>query len=60
MPRFVVNRFTGTLLYDITQVHDRNPIRDVFYNREIVSDEQVCQFKFFLQIHEQVQDLAMD
>ena len=56
----MVNGFTGTLLYDITQVHDRNPIRDVFYNREIVSDEQVCQFKFFLQIHEQVQDLALD
>ena len=56
----MVNGFAGTFLYDIAQIHDRNPIRDVFYDGEIVSDKQVSKIEFFLQIHEQVQDLALD
>jgi len=56
----VVNGFAGTFLYDIAQIHDRNPIRDVFYDSEIVSDKQVGKVELFLQIHEEVQDLALD
>jgi hypothetical protein len=60
MSRLVVNGFAGTFLYDIAQIHDRNPIRDVFYDSEIVSDKQVRKVELFLQIHQQVQDLALD
>jgi hypothetical protein len=60
MSRLVVNGFAGTFLYDIAQIHDRNPIRDVFYDSEIVSDKQVGKVELFLQIHEEVQDLALD
>ena len=56
----MVNGFAGTFLYDIAQIHDRYPIRDVFNDGEIVSDKQVSKIEFFLQIHEQVQDLALD
>ena len=56
----MVNGFAGTFLYDIAQIHDRNPIRDVFYDSEIVSDKQVRKVELFLQIHEEVQDLALD
>ena len=56
----MVNGFAGTFLYDIAQIHDRNPIRDVFYDRKIVSDKQVCKVEFFLQINKQVQDLTLD
>lgn len=56
----MVNGFAGTFLDDITQVHDRDPIRDVFYDREIVSDKQVGKVELLLQVYQQVQDLALD
>ena len=47
----MVNGFAGTFLDDITQVHDRDPIRDVLYDREIVSDKQVGKVELLLQVY---------
>jgi len=60
MSWLVVDGFARTLLNDVAQVHNRDAVGDVFHHRKVVSDKQVREIKFFLKVHEQVQDLALD
>ena len=45
---------------DAAGAHDRDAVRDVIDNRQIVRDEQVGQPQLFLQIHQQIQNLCLD
>jgi len=47
-------------LYDSAQVHDRDPIADMFDDRQIVRDENIGQGKFLLQVAKQVDDLSLN
>ena len=47
-------------LGDAAEIHHRDPVGDVAHDREIVRDEQVAELQPFLQVLEQVDDLALD
>ena len=55
-----INLMAGSFLNNFTQVHNRDSIRYVFHNRQIMSNEQVRQVKFILQIDEEVDYLALN
>ena len=46
-------------LDDLPEVHHGDPIADVANDREIVSDEQVCQSQLVLELAEEVDDLRL-
>jgi hypothetical protein len=46
-------------LYDLSQVHDRNPIHEILNDSKIMSNQKICQPKLFLQFLEQIQDLRL-
>jgi len=48
------------VLDDAALVHDRDDVADVAYHAEIVADEEVADAELALQVHEQVEDLALD
>ena len=52
--------FGGTGLHDAPEIHDRNPVREITDDTEIVRNEEVGQAQFFLQITQKVQDLGLD
>ena len=54
MPGILEDGFNGPFLYDSTQIHDRNRIADVFHNRQIVADENICQVSISLKVNHQV------
>ena len=58
--RLRVELFLGGQLHDIAQVHDRDPIRDVPYYRQVVGDEQVGQVEPILQLLQEVDYLLLD
>jgi hypothetical protein len=58
VPRRVIDGIPAADLNDATGVHDRNAMRDVAHDREIVGDEEVRQAKPLLQILQQVDDLG--
>ena len=47
-------------LDDLAQVHDRDPVRDVAHDTEIVRDEDVGEVELVLEVVEQVDDLGLD
>jgi hypothetical protein len=47
-------------LDDLTQVHNRHPVRDVLDHREVVSYEDVGQVELSLEVQQQVHDLGLD
>src|SRR5205814_8491674 len=47
-------------LHDLAQVHDRDPVRDVLDDGQVVGDEQVGQLELRLQVFQQVDDLGLD
>ncbi len=50
----------GRDLDDLAEVHDRDPVRDVADDREVVRDEEVRQLEVGLEGLEQVDDLGLD
>ena len=58
--RVFVDFFSGSCFDDFAEVHDGNAVRDVFDDGEIVRDEEVGEFSFFLQVEEEVEDLRLD
>src|SRR5262249_60387772 len=47
-------------LDDLAEIHDRDTVRHVLDDREIMTDEEQRQAKFPLQILKQVDDLRLD
>jgi hypothetical protein len=47
-------------LHNLSHVHDGDAIADVFYNPEIVRDEQVGETELVSQVHQEVQNLRLD
>ena len=47
-------------LHDLAEIHDSDPMSQVFHRRQIVADEQQRQAQFVLQIRQQVDDLRLD
>ena len=45
---------------ELADIHDRNPIADVFDDTEVVGDEEIGEAEFVLQAHEQVEDLSLN
>jgi hypothetical protein len=60
MHRVAVNQFGRTYLYDMSQVHDGNALRNMAHYREVVSDEYIRQPKFVLQVLHQIDDLRLN
>ncbi len=56
----MVDRVTGAFLDDFAEIHDRDAVGDMFYHRQVMRDKEIGQVKFFLQIYQQVKDLALD
>ena len=47
-------------LHDVAEVHDRDAVRDLTNDREIMGDEQVGDPELLLEVLEQVEDLRLD
>lgn len=45
---------------DLSKIHDSDVIADVLDDGQVVGDEEIGQLKFFLQVHEEVDDLGLD
>ena len=60
MVRLLVQLARRRHLDDAAEVHDRDPVRDVPDDREVVRDEQVREVELVLQRLEQVDDLRLD
>jgi hypothetical protein len=60
MARMLVQRRAAGHLHDLSEIHDGNTIRDMFHDRQIVSDEQIRETELLLQILQQVQNLRLD
>jgi hypothetical protein len=47
-------------LHHAAEIHDHDPMTDLTHDRKIMSDENQCNAKLFLQLHEQFHDLSLD
>src|SRR5665648_61338 len=45
---------------EVPEIHDADGVRNMLDNRKVMGDEQICQIKFLLKIHEQVDDLGLN
>ena len=50
MQRITENIFCRSVLYQITQIHNTDSIRNIFDYRQVMGNEQVGQVVFFLQL----------
>ncbi len=55
-----VNFFGFRKLDDLTEVHDRDAVADMFYKIESVGNKKVSQIELFLQLFEEVDDLCLN
>lgn len=60
MHRRLIKHFLGSRFYNEAKVHNSNPVRNHFYNRKVMRNENVGQIKFFLQMMKKVQHLCLD
>src|SRR5437763_17186384 len=60
MLRIPVQRLAGGRLDDLSEVHDGDPIAQVFHDGEVVGDEQIREIELLLQVLEQVQNLRLN
>ena len=51
---FPVHRFAICALHHLAEIHDANSIRDMFDHRQIMSNKQIGQLEFFLQVDEKI------
>ena len=54
-----VDFFRRGQLHDFAQIHDGDPVGDVFDDGEIVRDEKVTEAHVALEVHEEIEDLAL-
>ena len=47
-------------LHNLPEVHDRHPVRDVFYDRQVVRDEDQRKAHLPNELREQIQDLGLN
>ena len=57
--RLAVKPFGAGLLNNFAQVHDRDPVRHVANDAEVVCNEQIRQTELVLKVLEQVDDLRL-
>ncbi len=50
MLRILIQLVRLSDLDNVSQIHDRDPIRDMANNTEIMGDEEVSQLEFILQV----------
>ena len=50
----------GRQLDDLSDVHDRDPVRDMGNDREVVGDEEVGQTQLLLQVGQEIQHVGLD
>ncbi len=60
MGRPGIDRGGRAALDDPAEIHDRDLVRDMADQREVVADDQIGQAQFTLQVAEQVDHLALD
>jgi hypothetical protein len=49
----------GPALHDATVLHDRHDMAHMPHHGQVMADEKVADTELALQVHEQVQDLAL-
>ena len=60
MLRIRVDSLRSVELHDTSQIHDHDPVADVFDDAEVMRDENISQVKLLLQAAEEVDDLCLD
>ena len=50
----------GTRFHNVSKIHDRNRIGNVFYNGEVVGNEEIGHILLALELFEQVDDLRLN
>ena len=60
MLRIRVDSLRSVELHDTSQIHDHDPVADVFDDAEVMRDEHIGQVKLLLQAAEEVDDLCLD
>src|SRR6185295_9479925 len=60
MERVGKNLFSFSFLDDFTQIHYSYSVGDMFYDREIVRDEQVSEIEPLLKLAEKIEYLSLD
>ena len=60
MQWILIERLVCGQFDDAPQVHDRNPIADVFHNAEVMGNKQVGEVHLFLKLSQQIDDLGLD
>jgi hypothetical protein len=60
MFRLGVELAVGAGFYDLSQVHDRNVVADIFHDGKIVGNDDVGKLKLLLQVDEQIDDLGLN
>jgi len=60
MGRVCRDEFRGAFFDEFTVFENRDLIADVFNDCEVVGNEEVSKVKFFLEIHQKVDDLGLD
>ena len=60
MPRIVEDLLRGAVLYDLARVHDRDTVRHIGDDAEVVGDEDDGELALRLQLVDQLQDLGLD
>ena len=58
--RICVDAFGGVELHDAPEVHDHDPVTDIFDDAEVMGDKNICQVKLLPQAAEEVDDLCLD
>ena len=46
--------------HNSSQIHDHNSIADMFYDSEIMTDEQVGEVEIFTKLYEEVKNLCLN
>ena len=54
------DEFRGAFFDEFTVFENRDLIADVFNDGEVVGDKEVGEVKFFLEVHQKVDDLGLD
>jgi hypothetical protein len=59
MARRLEHLVPRTALHDAAVLHDRDDVADVPDHGQVVADEEIAHAEVALEVHEQVQDLAL-
>jgi hypothetical protein len=60
VPGRVEDSIAAAALDDAALLHDRDDVADVAHHAQVVADEEVADPEVALEVHEQVEDLALD